>query len=434
MSFISLYELNNLVRCTIEGTLHRTYWVCAEISELRESRGHCYMELVEKSERGNGLNAKASAHIWASRWMMLRQHFERTTRQRLSAGMQVLVSVEVTFHELYGYALNILDIDPTFTLGDISRRREEIMQTLRAQGIDRMNKELPLPRLLQRIAIISSPTAAGYGDFCNQLENNKQNLLFHTKLFAATMQGDGVEQSIISALNAIAAEMDDWDAVVIIRGGGATSDLQGFDTLALAENVAQFPLPVITGIGHERDDTVIDLVAHTRVKTPTAAAEFLILHQATELETVNRLAQVAVDASLRMLTWQDNRLQSLTRKLPTLFYNRQAAEDNRLARLLMRAQTSTSSAVAQQQMLIERRWTALQQRALNILTTQGHRIKIAESQLQSADPQRILRLGFSITRVDGKAISSASSLPEGILLETTLADGTVKSVTLPARP
>lgn len=424
---ISLYELNNLVRQTLQYTLKSSYWVCAEISELRESRGHCYLELVQKSELGNGLEAKASAHIWANRWMMLRQHFERTTRQRLSAGMQVLICVEVTFHELYGYALNIIDIDPTFTLGDISRRREEIMQELRRQGIDQMNKELSLPRLLQRIAIISSPTAAGYGDFCNQLENNKQQLLFHTQLFPAIMQGDGVEQSIIKALNAIAAEVDDWDAVVIIRGGGATSDLQGFDTLALAENVAQFPLPIITGIGHERDDTVIDLVSHTRVKTPTAAAEFIIQHQASELDLINRFAQIVVDSTQRLLTLHSNRLQTLTRKLPALFYNRQTTESSRLARLLMKAQTAASTSIVQQQALAERRWTRLQGLVSNILTAQSHRIKIAEGQLQAADPQRILRLGFSITRVDGKAVSSATDIPKGTVLETTLADGVIIS-------
>ena len=245
--------------------------------------------------------AKARAQVWANRWAFLKPMFEQTTGQTLSTGMQVLVQVEVTFHELYGYSLNITDIDPTYTLGDLARRRQEILRQLEEEGISTMNKELPLPRLLQRIAVISSATAAGYEDFHNQLIHNKRRLSFKTKLFQATMQGNDVADSIISALNRIAKEIDEWDAVVIIRGGGATSDLQGFDSLELAENVAQFPLPVITGIGHERDDTIIDLIAHTRVKTPTAAAELLIHHQEEELDMLEDFAARLMEQKKQLL-------------------------------------------------------------------------------------------------------------------------------------
>ena len=269
---LTLYELNGLVRQTLELTLDEAYWVQAEVSELRVNR-HCYMELVQKEARGNGIMAKARAQVWANRWAFLKPMFENTTGQRLAAGMQVLVQVEVTFHELYGYSLNIIDIDPTYTLGDIARRRQEILQQLHREGIDQMNKELPLPRLMQRIAVISSASAAGYGDFCNQLTNNKRGLAFKTELFPAIMQGNDVESSIIKALNRIAERMDEWDVVVIIRGGGATSDLQGFDSLLLAENVAQFPLPIITGIGHERDDTVIDLASAPQRNHPSETAD-----------------------------------------------------------------------------------------------------------------------------------------------------------------
>ena len=308
---LSLYELNSIVRSRIESLSAETYWVKAELSELRVSRGHCYMEFVQKAEAGNGLVAKARGQVWANRWGLLKTYFEKTTGQALSAGMQVLVSVEPTFHELYGFSLNVIDIDPTFTLGDIARRRMEIIRQLKEEGVAEMNKELPLPRLLQRIAVISSATAAGYGDFSDQLQSNQYGLHFLTRLFPATMQGDGVEQSIISALNAIASDMDSWDIVVIIRGGGSTSDLSGFDTLALAENVAQFPLPVITGIGHERDDTVIDMVAHTRVKTPTAAAEFLIHHQARELAAVEEFAERIASLSMLQLHREQVRQQNL---------------------------------------------------------------------------------------------------------------------------
>ena len=214
---LSLYELNSIVRSRIESLSAETYWVKAELSELRVSRGHCYMEFVQKAEAGNGLVAKARGQVWANRWGLLKTYFEKTTGQALSAGMQVLVSVEPTFHELYGFSLNVIDIDPTFTLGDIARRRMEIIRQLKEEGVAEMNKELPLPRLLQRIAVISSATAAGYGDFSDQLQSNQYGLHFLTRLFPATMQGDGVEQSIISALNAIASDMDSWDIVVIIR-------------------------------------------------------------------------------------------------------------------------------------------------------------------------------------------------------------------------
>ena len=246
MNALTLYEINSLVRQTLELTLDTEYWVQAEIAELRVNR-HCYMELVQKEVGGNGIVAKARAQVWANRWALIKPMFERTTGQTLAVGMQVLLKVEVTFHELYGYSLNVTDLDPTYTLGDIARHRQEILRKLAEEGIDTMNKELSLPRLLQRIAVISSASAAGYGDFCNQLKDNQRGLAFKTKLFAAVMQGSEVEHSVIAALNRIAEQQDEWDVVVIIRGGGATSDLQGFDSLLLAENVAQFPLPIMTG-------------------------------------------------------------------------------------------------------------------------------------------------------------------------------------------
>lgn len=402
---LSLYELNSIVRSRIESLSAETYWVKAELSELRVSRGHCYMEFVQKAEAGNGLVAKARGQVWANRWGLLKTYFEKTTGQALSAGMQVLVCVEPTFHELYGFSLNVIDIDPTFTLGDIARRRMEIIRQLKEEGVAEMNKELPLPRLLQRIAVISSATAAGYGDFSDQLQNNQYGLHFLTRLFPATMQGDGVEQSIISALNAIASDMDSWDIVVIIRGGGSTSDLSGFDTLALAENVAQFPLPVITGIGHERDDTVIDMVAHTRVKTPTAAAEFLIHHQARELAAVEEFAERIASLSMLQLHRELVRQQNITAKLPTLLSLVSARENNRIGML----------------------W----QRLTSVCTTrfmkEEHRIERISDKMQSADPEHVLRLGYSITRINGKAVTDASSLNPGDIVTTTLANGEVMS-------
>lgn len=405
MQDISLYELNYLVRSTIEMCLTDEYWIRAELSEARESRGHLYVEFIQKDTNSNAIIAKARGQVWASRWAFLRPYFERTTGQRLSAGMQVLVRAKVTFHELYGFSLNITEIDPTFTLGDIARRRTEILNQLRNEGVENMNKELPLPRQLQRIAVISSSTAAGYGDFCNQLLNNQYNLAFHTELFQATMQGNDVERSIISALNQIASRIDEWDAVVIIRGGGSTSDLSGFDTLALAENVAQFPLPIITGIGHERDDTVIDLVAHTRVKTPTAAAEFLIHHQEEELAILDDLASRLISETTNRLTIESQRIHLLTSKVPLLFSNFKTNEENRLNRITLSLQTFATLS----------------------LERQRNTLRLIDSQLQAAHPDRILRLGFSITRINGKAVKDTDLLTPGDEVETTLASGTFKS-------
>ena len=294
---LSLLELNQLLAEVIEVGMPREYWVEAEISELREVRGHCYIDLIEKAEGTNTPVARASAKCWANTWSTVGPLFEKVTGQRLHTGMKVLMLVGANFHPAYGFSWIISDIDPTYTLGDMARKRQAIIDQLKREGVFDMQKELEMPLFCQHIAVISSANAAGYGDFVNQLESNAYGFKFVTQLFPATMQGEGVEQSIIDALNKIYASMSSaqpsplnlpldpkgrfqseaekelsaFDCVVIIRGGGATSDLSGFDTLALAENVAQFPLPVITGIGHERDESVLDMISHTRVKTPTAA-------------------------------------------------------------------------------------------------------------------------------------------------------------------
>jgi len=426
MQSLSLYDLNNLIRQTIELSTPDDFWVRAEISELHFNR-HCYMELVQKDERGHGIIAKARAQIWANKWHLLKSHFEKVTGQSLSAGMEVLVKVEVTFHELYGFSLNIIDIDPTYTLGDIARRRMEIIQTLKDEGVYDMNKEITLPRLLQRIAVISSATAAGYGDFCDQLKNNKFGLAFHTQLFPALMQGNGVEESVISALNAIAQDVNYWDVVVIIRGGGSATDLSGFDTLALGENVAQFPLPIITGIGHERDDTVIDMVSHTRVKTPTAAAEFLIHHQEEELNEVEDLTLRIVNSTSTIIQQEKHRLSILANKLPTLFEVFKQRENARLERTFITLQSLIIQKTINEKNLIENKAQRLKSAIEAVFTTQHHKLEMMQTKMDGADPQRILNLGFSITRIDGKAVQDASSLQKGQTIETTLKSGTIKS-------
>ncbi|MBQ8520993.1 MAG: exodeoxyribonuclease VII large subunit, partial [Bacteroides sp.] len=314
---LSLYELNNLVKQSIRKNLPDTYWVQAELSDVRSNySGHCYLEFVQKDASGNHLIAKARGTIWSNVYKMLKPYFEQETGQAFASGIKVLVRVSVEFHELYGHSLTVTDIDPTYTVGDMVRKRREILRQLEEEGVLHMNKELEMPLLPQRIAVVSSATAAGYGDFCNQLEHNPYGLVFYPKLFPAIMQGDRVEESVIGALNTIYAQLDAWDVVVIIRGGGATSDLSGFDTYDLAANCAQFPLPIITGIGHERDDTVIDAVAHTRVKTPTAAAEYLIAQMYESALTLEDYAHRIVGQVEGRMKQEKHRLARLTERIP----------------------------------------------------------------------------------------------------------------------
>lgn len=426
MKALSLYELNSLVRLSLENTMCDEYWIHAEINELRVNR-HCYIEFAQKDDLSNHVIAKARATIWSNNWPLISAYFEKATGQTLSAGMNVLVKVQVSFHELYGYSLNVTDIDPTYTLGDIARRRQEILDTLKAEGVDTMNKELRMPELLKRVAVISAEGAAGYGDFLNQLNSNDKGLAFQTKLFPAVMQGKNTEPTIIAALEAIADDIDSWDVVVIIRGGGATTDLSGFDTLALAENVAQFPLPIITGIGHERDYTILDLISHTRVKTPTAAAEYIIHHQEQQLDKVEQFADAISKTALSVIEREKTRLTLVTNKLPTVFTSFKVRETARIDRLLdnisSNAHTSVHTETARVDMLSQR----LTLLVANQTDREREKINTFSRIINNADPIRILRLGYSITKHNGKVITSYSQVSKGDTIETTLADGTIKS-------
>ena len=407
MEAISLYELNHYIRQSLRDAMPDAYWVQAELSEVREAyNGHCYIELVQKAEQGNTFIAKARGTIWANIYKMLKPYFENATGQSFTAGIKVLLQVSVDFHEQYGFSLTVHDIDPTYTLGDMARRRREILMQLEAEGVLTLNKELPMPQVPQRVAVISAAGAAGYGDFCDQLMSNPYGFVFYPRLFPAVMQGDRVESSIIEALDCIAAESDQWDVVVIIRGGGATSDLSGFDTYLLAANCAQFPLPIITGIGHERDDTVLDVVAHTRVKTPTAAAEYLIARLVDAAEQLSELVDVLTNSVTERMHREENRLTQLAARLPSLFTLVNTRQQHRI------------------EQLEQRMHTALQQ----TLVKQNHRLQLIERIVEGASPQLMLQRGYTITRCDGKVVSSASSLPKGSVLTTEFADGEVQSV------
>lgn len=400
----TLLELNRMVRETIERQMDGKYWVEAELSDLHD-RNHCYMEIVENDPFGPTPLAKARAVCWANRWTALRSKFERQTQQQLRPGIKVRMMVTPTFHEAYGFAYQVSDIDPDYTLGDIVRKRMEIIRQLKEAGIFDLQRELVLPRFAQRIAVISSAQAAGYGDFCHQIDDNSYGLSFSHELFAAIMQGEQVEQSVIAALDRINARIDEFDVVVIIRGGGATTDMSGFDTLALAENVANFPLPIITGIGHDRDECILDMVSYMRVKTPTAAAAFLIDHLSevytalvSARERISRIAE-------RHLAYEKMRLKQLADRIPTLFA------------LTRERQTKRIDALAHR----------LDSAATQRLERERHRLQLVAQRAQAQDPIHILRRGYSITLHNGHALRSGDELADGDIIETRLEQGTLKS-------
>ena len=377
MDALSLYDLNALVRRSLEQCLPDTYWIQAELSDVRtNSTGHCYLEFVQKDPRSNNLIAKARGTVWSNVFRLLKPYFEEATGQAFVSGIKVLVQVTVSFHELYGYSLTVQDIDPTYTVGDMARRRKEILKQLEEEGVLTLNKELAMPRLPQRIAVISSSTAAGYGDFCHQLQNNARGFYFHTELFPALMQGERVEESVLTALDKINSRLDSFDAVVIIRGGGATSDLSGFDTYLLAAACAQFPLPVITGIGHERDDTVLDSVAR--------------LYGGVQ----------------SLLSQEYQKLASYKNRIPSAAYR--YISDAKFALLAERkdmAQAVTSS-----------------------LSGHRHRLELLQQRLADASPEKQLARGYSITLKNGKVVKNASLLNEGDEIITRLHKGEITSI------
>ncbi len=429
VNHLSLYELNSLVRDVISMSLPDSYWVEAELSEAREGYGgHCYMELIEKDDHSNTPIAKAHASCWRNRWMLLKPQFERVTGQRIHAGMKVLLKVHAQFHENYGFSWIVDDIDPTYTMGDMARKRMEIIQTLKEEGVFDLQKELKLPMFCQRIAVISSATAAGYGDFCNQLADNGYGLQFTTALFAATMQGEGVEQSVISALNRINEEWENWDCVVIIRGGGATSDLSGFDTLALAENVANFPLPIITGIGHERDESVLDMISFQRVKTPTAAAAFLVDHLTEVYARIEDAQEAIVNYVKRRLQVERMKFERLSTQIPTLFSLVKVRQSNRLDQLLNRLKAKAERIPADGLHRLEMLEARLKEPVARKLERELHRIDMLSQRAIAQDPERLLSRGYSITLKDGKSIKDASQLKAGDEIETRFAKGVAKAV------
>lgn len=424
---LSLYELNSLVAEAISIGVPGQYWVEAEISEAREVRGHCYLELVEKDDRSNTPVARASAKCWQNRWAIIRPMFERVTGQRLHAGMKVMLRVYANFHEAYGFSWIVSDINPEYTLGDLARRRKEIVERLKADGVFDLQRELLLPMFAQRIAVVSSEGAAGFGDFCRQLHDNTGGYQFDVRLFPAVMQGETVERSVVEALNAIYEVQEQYDCVVIIRGGGATSDLSGFDTLALAENVANFPLPIITGIGHDRDETVLDLVAFAHVKTPTAAAQLLVDNLSQTAALADRLCQRVVLAARRRMEMEQGRLRSLASRIPMLFSLAGEKETGRLDRLTARINSSLALTISAQRQHLDRLAASVRDQTLRRITAEQHRLEMLERRVEAENPERLLKRGYSITTYKGRTVRDASQLPPDAEVETRVENGSFRS-------
>lgn len=386
---IGLVALQERVKGALEDAFTETVWLRAEISELKQNpTGHCYLTLVEKDPRSNALLARASAVALASSWRLLKPYFQAQTGRDLEPGMAVLVRVQVSYSALYGLSLVIYDIDPSFTVGELELQRQRTIARLQEEGMFEMNAQLPLATLPRRLAVVSSATAAGYRDFCRHLAENEYGFRFSVRLFQAVMQGAEAPASIIAALDEVAAEAGAFDAVLLLRGGGGAMDLVCFDDYDLAVNVAQFPLPVLTAIGHDHDFHVADMVAHTHVKTPTALADWLIERFAAEL-------------------WQVDLLQQ---RLHLAVRAKAEAERGVLDSLRLRV----AHAVAR------RHADAL------------HALDVLERRLDAVNPRSALDRGFLIALKDGRRAASAARFAPGDRLTLMFRDGTldaeVKSV------
>ncbi len=404
---LSLKELLLEVRNAITQCFPSSYWVTADISDFHENaNGHCYMELVQKNDSSKLIEAKVRAIIYANNYQRLKNFFMLQTGQQLRTGMKILVEVSVSYHELYGMSCVIHDIDPTFTLGDMARKRMETIARLKTDGVWDMNREVEMPPLIKRIAVISSASAAGFGDFCNQLQNNGHVFNFKIQLFPAIMQGDQSANSVIAALDQINEVKNDFDVVAIIRGGGATTDLLAFDEYELSFCVANFPLPIITGIGHERDESVTDMVAHTRCKTPTAVAAFIY----------------------EKMMAQEERLISVEERFYTLLIEKLANEHKRLDDCSQRIVRACSN-----RFVLENQKLSMYQQRLalmfhNTIQEQRHKIEMYENTLKHISPENILKRGYSITVVNGKVLKNAGDATSGDELRTILSNGELRSV------
>ena len=450
-SYLSLSELNSLVKGVLKQSLDNHYWLVAEISEIRENySGHCYLEFIQKSDSSDNLIAKARANIWASTYRLLRPYFESSTGVSLSQGMKVLVHVSVEFHELYGYSLTISDIDPAYTLGDLEQKRAQTIQQLISDGVFDMNRELEIPLVPQRIAVISSETAAGYDDFISQLKNNDFGFVFYTCLFQAYMQGENAESSIINAFERIFNHQDYFDVVVIIRGGGSRAELSSFDSYDLSSVVCQFPLPVIAGIGHERDHSVVDMVSNVRVKTPTAAADLIIEKASEFLGGIEQMTETFIDYAENLITEKKHELELLSGQLlygasemvqykkerlnltgfrfaslsSKSFNDARYRLSNWQNKLIFQAQKNYQ----EKEKVLNDITKSLPRLVKSQISEQNEKIAALNRVLFHCVPENIFKKGFSITVHNGKILKSKTKVKEGDQLKTILSDGEIQSI------
>jgi len=406
---ISLFELSQNIKETIKNKYNGLVWVRAEIAEFKENKnGHCYLDLIEKQENSDQISARVKSIIWAFTYRMLKPYFETSTGRSLSNGLKVLVQVSVEYHEVFGLSLNINDIDPTFTIGDLEQRKREIINQLCSEGVMEMNKETDFSIVPQRIAIISSSTAAGYGDFVNQLENNQFGIKFYHHLFPAIMQGEQAPSSIIAAFDKIYENIDKFDVTVIIRGGGASIDLLCFDNYSIAYYITQFPMPVLTGIGHERDNTIVDMVAYKTLKTPTAVAEFIITHAALFLEQIDDYSNILEIIVKEKLDKQIINIEKLTQQTANILKQR-----------LLSCETDMK--IKSEKLIF----------LVNLyIKNKIKQLEFLEKQNTLNDPMEILKKGFTLTYFNNKIIKQASMLKQGDLIETKFYNGSVKSISI----
>ncbi len=448
---VSLSELNLLVKSCIQDAFPEQIWLIAEISEMKVNRnGHCYLELVEKNNLTEEIAAKARATIWSWQYRFIQPYFETSTGQTLSAGIKVLVSVSIEFHEVYGYSLKILDIDPSYTLGDLAKKKREILKKLEEQGVIDMNKEIEFPEIPSKIAVISSPTAAGYEDFVNQLLNNSSGYKFDISLYSSIMQGNEAPGSIIDSLSRIYENEDEFDVVVIIRGGGSQSDLNCFDDYELAMNIAQFPLPVVTGIGHEKDESIADIVANTKLKTPTAVAEFLISKFDDVASFLDDLESNLLSLVNHKVRNETNKIESSSHLLKSIVTSKFEKKELVLQHLISYVKPSVSKILEQQELRIRHLNKFLVSNSNNYLIKKGMKLSNFTPDLKfrckmitdnensnlnffykSVDlinPVNVLKRGYSITYKNGKVLKGSKDILNGDIINTILFDGEISSV------
>ncbi len=424
---LTLLEYNQRIKNLMYDPDVQNCWVTAETSDLRVSRGHCYMELLQKDEQGYTV-ARLNAVIWANTFTRLDAQFFQVTGKHLTTGMKVMVNVNANFHEQYGLKAVINGINPEFTLGDIERIRQEIIARLTKEGIIDMNKQLSWPLAPQRIAIISASGAAGYGDFLNQLHNNAYGLKFYTCLFESVMQGMNTVPSVIAALDRIAAVEELFDCVVIIRGGGSTSDLNSFDNYDLGANIAQFPLPIITGIGHDRDVTIPDMVSKLHVKTPTAAAEFLVQCGLAQLNRLNEMATAVVSSSREAIAHAREQLSYYGSFIPLAAHKLIENSKLHLNGYAQSIPLVVKGRIDNQHMLLQRYVDVIKTSIANSIERQRMVLNTLSDKVQLLSPQNTLNRGYSLTTLNGHVVTSATAIKPGDHIVTTLKDGTINSI------